>query len=226
MKYNGSKIMCVGDDYQSIYRFAGSDIEVFLNFKKYFNDSEVKYLKNTYRNSKELLYVSNSFICKNKYQIKKELFSNKSNARPIKILFSNNKKKSLEYLLKSLGCDTMIIGRNNKDINYYVDKYEDINNLNYYTAHKSKGLESENVILINLTNGKLGFPTTLGNSKVVSNLFEKELYKFDEERRLFYVALTRTKNSVYMIVDKNNMSCFVRELIRDYKSYIEYIKKP
>ena len=120
----------------------------------------------------------------------------------------------------------MIIGRNNKDLYSYVDKLEDINNINYYTAHKSKGLESENVILINLTNDMLGFPTHLENSKIVSRLFDKELYKYDEERRLFYVALTRTKNSVYMIVDKNNMSCFVKELITDYKEYIEYIKKP
>lgn len=225
MKFNNAKIMCVGDDYQSIYRFAGSDIELFLNFKEHFEDSKIKYLKNTYRNSKELVYISSSFISKNKYQIKKELFSNKSNSKPIKILFSNNKKESLKYLLKLLGKDTMIIGRNNKDIYYYVDKYIDINNIKYYTVHKSKGLESENVILINLTNDILGFPTHLSNSKIVDKLFEKELYKFDEERRLFYVALTRTKNSVYMIVDKNNISCFVKELITDYKDYIEYIKK-
>ena len=141
-------------------------------------------------------------------------------------MYSNNKKESLKYLLELLGKDTMIIGRNNKDIYSYLDKLEDINNINYYTAHKSKGLESENVILINLTNSVLGFPTHLENSKIVSKLFDKELYKYDEERRLFYVALTRTKNSVYMIIDKNNMSCFVKELIADYKEYIDYIKKP
>lgn len=225
MKFNDAKIMCVGDDYQSIYRFAGSDIELFLNFKVHFKNSEIKYLKNTYRNSRELLKVSNSFICKNKFQIRKKLFSDKSNSKPIKILFSNNKKKSLKYLLGLLGKDVMIIGRNNKDIYSYVERREDVNNLNYYTAHKSKGLESDNVILINLSNDVLGFPTHLENSKIVSKLFDKELYKYDEERRLFYVALTRTKNSVYMIVDKNNMSCFVKELICDYKDYIEYIKK-
>lgn len=224
MEFNNAKIMCVGDDYQSIYRFAGSDIELFLNFKKYFKDSEIKYLRNTYRNSKELLKVSNGFICKNRYQIKKELFSKKTNTKPIMILYSNNKIEALKYLLSKLGKDTMIIGRNNKDIYSYVDKYVDINNINYFTAHKSKGLESENVILINLTNDMLGFPTHLNNGKIVSKLFDKELYKYDEERRLFYVALTRTKNNVYIILDKNNISCFVKELINDYKEYIEYIK--
>ena len=223
IKFNNAKIMCVGDDYQSIYRFAGSDIEVFLNFKKHFKDSEIKYLKNTYRNSKELLIVSNGFICKNRFQIKKDLFSNKSNKKPLKILFSNNNKNSLKFLLKMLGNDTMIIGRNNKDIFDYVNKYDDINNYNYYTVHKSKGLEYENVIIINLENKILGFPSQVKNTKFINNLFDKELYKYDEERRLFYVALTRTKNSVFLIVDKNNMSVFVIELIREYKKYIEFI---
>ena len=117
----------------------------------------------------------------------------------------------------------MIIGRNNKDIYYYVEKDKDINNLNYYTAHKSKGLESENIILINLTDGILGFPNKIVNNKLISNLFEKELYKFDEERRLFYVAITRTKNNIYMLVNKNTMSIFVKELIKDYGKYIEII---
>ncbi|MBQ3020691.1 MAG: UvrD-helicase domain-containing protein [Bacilli bacterium] len=222
MRYNNAKIMCVGDDYQSIYRFAGSDIELFLNFKKYFNNSHVKYLKNTYRNGKELLFLTNKFICKNKFQIKKQLYSNKSNNKPLKIFYSNNFKYTLRYLLNKLGNDTMVIGRNNKDINYYVEKIEDINNINYYTAHKSKGLESENVILINLSDNILGFPTKLINNKIISKLFDKELYKYDEERRLFYVALTRTKNSVYLIVDKKNESYFVKELIQDYKTFIEF----
>ena len=64
IKFNNAKIMCVGDDYQSIYRFAGSDIELFLKFKNYFNDSKIIYLKNTYRNSKELLKISCDFIMK------------------------------------------------------------------------------------------------------------------------------------------------------------------
>lgn len=224
MKYNNAKIMCVGDDYQSIYRFAGSDIELFLNFTKYFNNSKIMYLKNTYRNSKELLYISNKFICKNKYQFKKELFSNKTNNKPIKILYCNNKILGLKKLIKLCKNDYMIIGRNNIDIKYYVEKNIDINNINYYTAHKSKGLESDDIILINLTDNIMGFPSKIKNNKIISYLFDKELYKYDEERRLFYVAITRTKNNVYMLIDKNNTSIFVEELIKDYSKYIEFIK--
>jgi len=220
---NNAKIMCVGDDYQSIYRFAGSDIEIFLNFKKYFNDSNIMYLRNTYRNSKELLHISTNFICKNKFQLKKELFSNKSNSKPIKIFYCNNKKFGLKKLLSIVGSDYMIVGRNNRDIKKYVDNLEDISNLNYLTAHKSKGLESFNTILINLSDDTLGFPSKVKNNKFENILFDKELYKYDEERRLFYVAITRTKNNVYMLVDKNNMSCFVKEIIKDYIDYIDFL---
>ena len=224
MKYSNSKIMCVGDDYQSIYRFAGSDLDIFLKFKEYFDNSEIMYLKNTYRNSSELLYISNRFICKNKYQFKKDLISNKYNNKPIKILFYSNKIMGLKKVLNYIKTDYMIIGRNNIDINNYVDKYEDINNFNYYTAHKSKGLECDNVILINVTDDIMGFPSKIKNNKLINILFDKELYKYDEERRLFYVAITRTRNNVYFLVDKNNISCFVKEIIKDYKKYIEFLK--
>jgi len=221
IKFNKAKIMCVGDDYQSIYRFAGSDIELFLDFEKNFKDSKIMYLKNTYRNSKELLSVSCDFIMKNKYQIKKDLLSDKTNNKPIKIHFYKNRINALKYVLNLIKTDYMIIGRNNNDINYYVDKDTFINN--YFTVHKSKGLESDNIILINLTDDTLGLPSKVRNNKFVSKLFNKELYKYDEERRLFYVAITRTKNNVYMLVDKNNMSIFIREIILNYKEYIEYI---
>jgi len=221
IKLNNAKIMCVGDDYQSIYRFAGSDIELFLDFKKYFNNSKIMYLKNTYRNSKELLNISCSFIMKNKFQMKKELFSNKSNNKPIKIYFYKDRIKGLDYVLNLINSEYMIIGRNNNDIKKYVNNSNVINK--YYTIHKSKGLESDNIILINLDDDILGIPSKVKNNKFVNKLFNKELYKYDEERRLFYVAITRTKNNVYMLVDKGNMSCFIKELINDYKEYIEYI---
>ena len=223
MIYSDSKIMCVGDDYQSIYRFAGSDLQLFLSFKKIMGNSEIMYLKNTYRNSMELVFVSTKFISKNNYQLKKELVSNKRCSKPIKIYYSNNKVLGLKELLKYVSNDYMIIGRNNLDINYYVEKNKDINKLKYFTAHKSKGLESENVIIINLTDDVLGFPSKIKNNNLIEKLFDKELYKYDEERRLFYVAITRSKNNVYMLVDKSKISTFVKELIYDYIDYIEFI---
>ena len=69
--------MAVGDDFQSIYSFTGSNIDLITNFKKYFNKSKIKKLKYTYRNSKDLLKITQKFICKNPNQIKKNLKSKK-----------------------------------------------------------------------------------------------------------------------------------------------------
>ena len=79
------------------------------------------------------------------------------------------------------------------------------------TVHKSKGLESDDVIIVNLIDGLYGFPNKIKNNKIF-RLFDEDNLLYDEERRLFYVALTRTKNNVYILAPENNYSVFVREL--------------
>ena len=86
-------------------------------------------------------------------------------------------------------------------------------NINYLTVHSSKGLEAENVVLINMTDKIYGFPNKLRNHKLLECLHpsDKEIL-FAEERRLFYVALTRTKNKVYIMVPIFGKSMFINEL--------------
>ena len=84
--------------------------------------------------------------------------------------------------------------------------------------HKSKGLESDNVIIINLEDKILGFPNKLENDRILRFVNRNfECFPFSEERRLFYVALTRTKNYVYLLVPIKNQSIFVKELVRNKK---------
>ena len=86
----------------------------------------------------------------------------------------------------------------------------------FRTVHGSKGLQEENVILINCEDSKLGFPNKIEDDPLLSLvLSEKDNYPFAEERRLFYVALTRTKTYTYLLVDKNNPSVFINEIIND-----------
>ena len=90
--------------------------------------------------------------------------------------------------------------------------------LTYLTIHKSKGLECDNVIIINLIDSYLGFPSKIKEEQIlrlVSNNVNN--YPYSEERRLFYVGLTRTKNYVYLLVPYRNKSVFVEELF-SYKS--------
>lgn len=220
-----ANFMAVGDDFQSIYKFTGCSIDLFLNFSKYFKDNKILKIETTYRNSNELIKIAGKFIMKNKNQIRKNLKSNKSLSNPIKIIYYKNIKESIKEVLNKIGVsnEIMILGRNNKDINLILDEdiklkdnkiiYKDYN-IKYLTIHKSKGLESDNVIIINLKNEKLGFPTKIKDNRILRLVNNYEKYPYAEERRLFYVALTRTKNKVYLLVPKKNESIFIKELKR------------
>ena len=225
----GAKIICVGDDYQSIYRFNGCDLNMFLNFKKYFGYTKVLKINNTYRNSQELINVAGKFIMKNKRQLYKKLRSRKRIDKPIKIMYGNNLEKLLDKVIKKHK-NILILGRNNFDINKHLTlnenniiEYKGIN-IRYLTIHASKGLEEECVVIINLKDDILGIPNKIKDDKILRSVNKNiDIYPYEEERRLFYVALTRTKSDVYLLVDKKNPSIFVKELIKDNNKYIEYI---
>ena len=218
-----AKIIAVGDDWQSIYRFTGSNLDIFTNFKKYFSKAKIIKLKRTYRISKELLKITRKFIIKNPYQINKKISSKKAKKIPIHIYFyKNNIKNVWQKITSQINESTYILGRNNKDINKipYMNKY-----MKYMTVHKSKGLEAEKVIIINLENSVNGFPSKMKDSEYLKYVSPKtDNYIYSEERRLFYVALTRTKSIVILLVNESNPSTFVIELLKDSNKYIKIIK--
>lgn len=230
-----AKLLVVGDDFQSIYRFTGCNLDLFVNFNKIYKDAKVFQIINTYRNPQELINVAGKFIMKNKHQQQKRLISNKSLKYPIKIYYSDNKIRIFKYLLKNIDKEEiLVLGRNNKDIDNYIDKdfrkendyylYKDIK-FRYLTMHKSKGLESKNVILINIEDSYIGMPTKIKEEQILKYLNKnKNYYPYEEERRLFYVALTRTKNNVYIISSYDKESIFTKEL-KGYKKYVEVHKK-
>lgn len=217
MKQNNAKIFVVGDDYQSIYRFSGCNLDIFLNFNKLVNDLNIINLDYNYRNPKEIIDVANSFIMKNKNQIKKETICLKNINKPIKICFYKNKRTAIEKILKYIDTKYLILGRNNKDKDLF-----NVQDKPFLTIHKSKGLEEDNIILINLTNNNNSLPSKIKNHKIINKIIKTDYYPYEEERRLFYVALTRTRNNIYLLVPKSNYSIFIKELMKNYKKYIEY----
>ncbi len=229
-----SKLMVVGDDFQSIYRFTGCDVSLFLNFKQYFSDAKIMKIENTYRNSIELIKEAGNFVMRNKYQIKKHLKSSKHLEYPIKIILYKNIKEAFVKLVIDIHNKSkkpiLVLGRNNNDVYMVISdlfklkdnkiiyiKDESID-IYYLTVHKSKGLEEENVIVINLIDDLIGFPCQIKDESVlrfVNNNYKK--YPYSEERRLFYVAITRTKNYVYLLAPKTHESIFIKELKKDSK---------
>ncbi len=233
---NHAKIVAVGDDWQSIYAFTGSKIEYIYNFQKYFKGAKLLKITNTYRNSQSLINYSGSFIMKNQDQIKKELVSNKEIKYPVRFVVFEEKEEyeTLKKLILKIHEShpthhIMILARNNKMIEKcYEDPllkdaigtkieyvgYEDIE-IDGMTIHKSKGLTADEVIMIGLNQN---FPTSNYCNFWLEGLFrlspQPESVPFAEERRIFYVGLTRTKNYVYLLVSKNasQRSPFINEL--------------
>jgi DNA helicase-4 len=131
--------------------------------------------------------------------------------------------------------EILVLGRNNKDISKYIDNtynqkediytYKNIS-FRYLTMHKSKGLESNTVILINIENSLIGLPTKIKNEKILKYVNNtKDIYPYEEERRLFYVALTRTKNRTYIISPTKNESVFITEIKKDKKNVLQIKSK-
>ena len=213
-------LMAVGDDYQSIYSFTGCNLGLFTRFKKYFKNSKIIKLKYTYRNPSDIVEISKRFILKNRNQIHKRLKSNKYITNSINIVYIKDLEKDFNKIIENLD-NILVLGRNNKDIEYLKNKEYD-KNIKFLTVHSSKGLESDYVIILNAVDDYLGFPNKIKNTFIMSLIFNYNY--FEEERRLFYVAMTRVKNRVFIFTIKGKESIYVKELIKEYKRKIKIIE--
>ena len=159
---------------------------------------------------------------KNPYQINKKILSYKTNKTPIHIYYYKKSIKEVwNQISNNLKEETFILGRNNKDKQIIPSMSK---KMRFMTVHKSKGLEAQNVVIINLENSVTSFPSKIEDSEYLNYVIPKEDdYPYAEERRLFYVALTRTKSTVTLLVNKNNPSIFVTELIKDSGKHIKIV---
>ena len=241
-KKNDARVYAVDDDWQSIYAFSGSRIEYIYRFKEFFKGAKSFKISKTYRNSQELIDCSGEFIMKNEDQIKKQLVSEKHIKNPILYRVFDSKIdpsaeiKCLKETIKEIHKEhpdpehkILILGRTNRIINKITEddelkddigtKIEFIGNediqIDGMTMHKSKGLTYDEVIIIGLNKKFPSLKTdTFWYEALYKNKPITESIPFAEERRLFYVALTRTKNKVYLLVDNNTerRSDFIEEI--------------
>ena len=255
-----AKIIAVGDDWQSIYAFSGSDIKLFTQFEEKMGYAKMLKIVNTYRNSQEVIDIAGSFIQQNPEQIAKQLISPKHIKDPVVIytydasykLRSGNRKSGKNYEL-ALAIETiltdllkykktegvkpgsiLLIGRYGFDgdalektgLFEYVNRTDKVKSVKYpklditfMTAHSSKGLGYDDVIVINGKNETYGFPSKVEDDPVLSFVIKGDRsIDYAEERRLFYVAMTRTKNRVFFVAPEANPSEFLLELKHEYKN--------
>lgn len=229
-----TKLFCVGDDWQSIFRFAGSDMALFYEFEKYFGFTELCKIEKTYRFHQPLIDKSSEFIMKNPEQKEKSIHTPEGDMKHTNLYFmkceseDNGVLKKVEEIIASLpeDEDILLMGRYNYDAMSvgYTGKIDNKDNrikvkiagreLFFLSVHSAKGLEADHVILINCNQGAYGFPSLIEDDPILDFVLSRgESYPFAEERRLFYVAMTRAKKRMYVLYDKKRPSPFISEFM-------------
>lgn len=233
----GRHLFAVGDDWQSINRFAGADVSVMTGFREWMGQGQVLKLEQTFRCPQVLCDVSSRFISRNPAQIVKEVRSTAPAMGPVLQAFQMNRREELQdgvrqYLTKlhqQLLSGAVPQGRNGRVTVFILGRYRadrsavpsdwktavgSTMDVEFLTVHRSKGREADYVVLPGMVNRS--FPCLRSDDPVLSLAMpDGDTCPLSEERRLFYVALTRARRSVAMFTLQGKHSPFLDELVKD-----------
>jgi len=228
LKGPNKHFFAVGDDWQSINRFAGADLSVMTDFERIFGKSVILKLERTFRCPQSLCNISSDFIQRNPRQLRKTVQSAKQDIpTPVRIIRLDSEwqmasavaQRFAEIGQKSQGGKPKVylLGRYQKDRAFLPRGDYNALDIDFITAHGAKGLEADHIIIPNMTSDILGFPCRVADDPVLLLAMPAgDDFVDAEERRLFYVALTRARSTVTLLTTANKESDFIKELIRDH----------
>ena len=222
----GAQLFAVGDDWQAIFRFAGSDIAVMREFEERFGAGARTDLETTFRCSDGLCDVATRFVLDNPAQIVKKVRAVRRVGGPgVWIGFGGNGAEPLlDQALDRIATEAAQAGRPTVLLlGRYKHLMPDLGplqrnhpglDLSYRTVHAAKGLEADYVVVLGICSGRYGFPTEITDDPLMDLvLATPEEHPNAEERRLFYVALTRSRRRTYLLDEGGPRSAFVEELL-------------
>ncbi len=240
-----ARLFAVGDDWQSIYRFAGSDIHLMREFGVEFGgvfDDEVGIhrtvdLGRTFRSVDKIAYASRRFVLQNPTQLSKTVIPAGTTSEPaIQIVstFRHDSEakllavlSSLQTMAKSSGSQSsvLLLGRYRHSAPPNLRKlraeYPHLD-LTFKTIHSSKGLEADHVVLLQVYSGRTGFPSEIVDDPLLTMVSpEAEPFEHAEERRVMYVAMTRARKTLTIMGSAARQSAFVEELLDDEEYGVE-----
>ena len=231
-------LFCVGDDWQAIYRFTGSDLSLTTHFADYFGNSAQLALDCTFRFNEAIARVANRFIQQNAAQLAKPLATQEAGAPdaitllphkapntghqeegvgPYEAIFRRVEARRVSQGLSAISVYLLARFRfslpGNELIARWQGEYPHLM-IQAMTIHSAKGKEADVVVIAGLNRGEYGLPSEKATHPLLDALLPAlESYPYAEERRLFYVALTRARQQLFLLADPSCCSPFIHELL-------------
>ena len=227
------KLFAVGDDWQSIYRLAGSDIDVLTRFPDHFGKTATNYLTETFRSNQGISDVASRFVSRSPGQMPKQVHAQDKTSSGVVIIRRYGDLEGLEAeceacLAEIAGGTPTSSGRTTVFVlaRYHHQKpgafyewqshFKTSLEISFRTIHSAKGLQADHVIVLGMTTGRYAFPSEISDDPLLQLVMpQAESFPNAEQRRLLYVAMTRARHRVYLLGGKNAPSAFLAELIGD-----------
>jgi len=229
----GTRIFAVGDDWQSIFRFAGSDIHLMRHFGEEFGgrfDDEIGIhrvvdLGRTFRSVDQIANAARDFILRNPAQLTKRIVPAGVATEPAIGIVQTSKNDGTQKLLEVLNgisakagpsrVSVLLLARYRflePDMDALKRRFTSLS-IRFKTIHASKGLEADHVVLLNADSGRMGFPSEMVDDPLLSLVSpEQEIFENAEERRVMYVAMTRARHTFTIMASKVRPSSFAEEI--------------
>ena len=238
------RVFAVGDDWQSIYRFAGSDINLMRRFGEEFGGEfngqtgvhRTVDLGRTFRSVDQIAEAAKKFVLQNPAQLKKTVIpAGIAEAPTLRVVptFLHDAETKLGDTLRSIQERTEADGRTSvlllgryrhlvpDNLSRLRREYPNLD-ISFKTIHASKGLEADHVVVLGLFRGRTGFPSEIVDDPLLALVSpETEPFENAEERRVMYVALTRARHTVTLMTSASKPSAFVTEMLDDPSYGIE-----
>ena len=230
---NSASLFAVGDDWQAIYGFAGGDVDHILNFESHFGPASTAVLNVNYRSPGAIVEAGSALIAYNRNQIPKEIVvSSQDRGEAYVHTAADDDSEIVAATVRLIQGERKRVG-SDKDIlvlsrtKHLLEKVREacqanrisvaniernIPGVRVLSAHKAKGLEAKTVIIVNASDHLFGFPSKIENPDVLGPVRMSSGNDEAEERRLFYVAITRTMQRLHLVVRQGHPSPYLAEI--------------